>query len=142
MSSWLPSVVGRLPLTVLVGAIGCQSAPKDHERRPGPAAATATAPTPPPSPPPWFQGRWANPPSTELDIDPAGIVSGHLRGDFAVRGLVDEQTVRLEADGPSGHGVAVLHRDSELLRGILHYAAPGAAEGAREELLLNRTGPR
>jgi hypothetical protein len=142
MSSWLPSFAGRLLLAGLALAIGCQPAPREHERRPNPAAAPAALPTPPLPSRPWFQGTWARPPSTELEIDQAGLVSGHLKGDLGVRGLVDEETVRLEADGPSGHGVAVLRRESDRLRGFLTYAAPGASEGVREELELERTEPR
>jgi hypothetical protein len=142
MSSWLPPFTGRLLLTVLVGPLGCQPAPREQERQPTPTAPPAALPTPPLPSRPWFQGTWARQPSTELEIDQAGLVSGHLKGDFRVRGVVDEQTVRLEADGPSGHGVAVLRYDSDRLRGFLNYAVPGASVGAREELELNRTEPQ
>lgn len=77
----------------------------------------------------------------QLVIDAAGQVTGTSSLKLALVGAVDEDTVRLEARGEGGHGVAVLHHRDDTLRGILNYASLGAAQGARVPLTFTRRPP-
>jgi|GEM_PF-2933436 len=145
MSSWPPSAVGRVSLLLLAQALACSREPAEQT----PTQASAPPPAPKPAIVPWFQGTWsgssaaADPPdsapiSANLTIDAAGSILGSSSLDLSLRGRVDGDSARLEAEGPAGHGVAVLYRQTGLLQGVLHYAAVGADQGKSARLTLTR----
>jgi hypothetical protein len=155
MSSWPAALTSRLPTAFCVAlfGLGCQG-PNSGDR-PAPAATSVAppkvAPVSPPAPTPWFQGEWHGgapetpppgaPVTVQLVIDASGQVTGTTSSNLILTGLVDQDTVRIEAAGASGHGVAVLHHRTDTLKGILHYAPPGAEQGARLTLTLARGAP-
>lgn len=133
-------------------ALSCKEAPAPERTAPPPAP-TGQAPAPAP---PWFQGEWQGagatsatsathptsgaptPASMRVSIDAAGTVTGSASLDLVLRGAVEGETVRVEAEGPGGHGVAVLRRDADSLRGTFHYSARGASQGEKLALALTR----
>lgn len=155
MSSWPAALTSRLPTAFFVALLGLGCQGPSSGDRPAPAATSVeppkAAPASPPVPIPWFQGEWHGgaaetpppgaPVTVHLAIDAAGQVTGTASSNMALTGLVDQDTVRIEATGAGGHGVAVLHQRTGSLQGILHYAPPGAEQGARLTLTLTRGTP-
>lgn len=153
MSSWPAALTSRLPTALFAAVLGCQG-PTPSERS---ASVQASAPplvaAPAAAPAPWFQGEWHGGGSAEgaqngpptvahLVIDGAGRAAGSsTTPNMALTGLVDQDTVRVEAQGEGGHGIAVLHHRTGTLHGILHYAPLGAEQGARVTLTLTRGAP-
>jgi len=146
MSSWLAVPTARMPALLLGAALGCEERPASKIDRAPTVESTRTAP---PVPLPWFQGTWRGGPTTgdgasslpleiTLVIDSSGQVLGRSSLELLFRGAVDGDTVRIEAEGAGGHGVLVLHREQNLLRGTLRYAEPKASLGKQTALSLSR----